>query len=422
MRKSRSYRSVLWRASGLLLLLAMGSWLTYAQSRSVTPLLKRETTPAKNLKVFDAMWEKVNRKYFDVKFNGVNWAGVRERYRPQAEKAESREALLDVLRQAVGELHTSHLSVKLAVSRRQFEQQVGQKINRQQDSLVLTLGFEITKIDGQYVITETNEGSSAASAGVQPGWVLTHFAGKSPAADNFDWGGEFSEGKSIPVRFQDGNGQEKNVTLTYQWLIEKPERVSRRLEGNIALIRFSSFAGGTDKWLEQELNQYRNTRGVILDLRGNPGGYMSVLSACLNQFFAREIVFGEFIERGDKGNRLRIKGAKRKAFMLPLVVLVDDKSSSCAEMFAAAMQETGRGKVIGRRTAGAVLASVSERLPEDFWLDIAVWDYKTARRRRLEGIGLEPDITVPLTIENIRQRRDADLERALEILKTKTAQ
>lgn len=418
MKLVRPYTRFRWLMIGLLLSTSLAS----AQPRSATPLLKNETSREKNLKVFDAMWNTVNRKYFDVKFNGIDWRAIREQYRPLAEKAENREALLRVLRKAVGEMNTSHLSVKLAVSRREFEQRIGQKINRHQDTLILTLGFEMTAVNGQYVITSINEGSSAQAAGVRPGWVLTHFDGRALAADDFTWGGEFSEGKAVPVRFQDNNRQEKEITLTYQWLVEKTEREGRLLEGNVALLRFSSFAEGIDKWLEQELHHYRNAQGVILDLRSNPGGYTSVLAACLNQFFAREVVLGEFIERGDKDDRLRIKGSKEKASTLPLVVLVDDKSSSCSEIFAAAMQETGRGKVLGRRTAGAVLASVSERLPEDFWLDIAISDYKTARRRRLEGIGLEPDITVPLTLENIRQQRDTDLERALEILKTKVTQ
>lgn len=420
MKLVRPYIRFGWLIIGFLLLLPVR--LASAQPRSATPLLKNETSREKNLRVFDAMWDTVNRKYFDVKFNGIDWNAVREQYRPLAEKAESRESLLQVLRKAIAEMNTSHLSVKLAVSRHQFEQQAGQKLNRRQDTLVLTLGFELTSIKGQYVITAINEGSSAHAAGVQAGWVLTHFDGKALAANDFSGGGEFSEGKAVATRFQDNNHQERNLTLTYQWLIEKTERESRMLAGNVGLIRFSSFASGTEKWLEQELHQYRNAQGVILDLRSNPGGYTSVLAACLNQFFAREVVLGEFIERGDKDYRLRIKGSKEKAFTLPLVILVDNKSSSCAEIFAAAMQETGRGKVIGRQTAGAVLASVSERLPEDFWLDIAIWDYKTARRRRLEGIGVEPDITIPLTLENIRQHSDADLARALEIIKTKTTQ
>lgn len=403
---------------GLWSLLALLSGFVVGQSTSPTPLLKRETTPAKNLKVFDALWMKVNEKYFDARFNGINWGDVRTRYRPLAEQAVSREALLAVLRSAVGELNSSHVSVKLAVSRRQFEQQIGQKINRSQDTLVLSLGFDLTLINGLYVVSTTSEGSAARAAGVQPGWVLTHFDGKALGTGESEWGGEFSEGKRISARFLDHQQQEKQVTLVYQWLLETTQRTSQMLAGNIGLIRFSRFAGGTDKWLAQELENYRQARGVILDLRNNPGGYMSVLGGCLKPFFASPLIFGRFIERDRADQELRIQGMKRKAFAAPLVVLVDEKSSSCAEMFAAAMQETGRGKVIGRRTAGAVLASVSERLPEDFWLDIAIWDYKTARRRRLEGVGLEPDITVPLTLEQIRQGQDADVARALEFLQS----
>ena len=86
MKLFRPYNPFRWLVLGFFWLLPAG--LVLAQPRSSAPLLKNETSPQKNLKVFDAMWNTVNQKYFDVKFNGIDWGAVREQYRPLAEKAD----------------------------------------------------------------------------------------------------------------------------------------------------------------------------------------------------------------------------------------------------------------------------------------------------------------------------------------------
>jgi len=96
-----------------------------------------------------------------------------------------------------------------------------------------------------------------------------------------------------------------------------------------------------------------------------------------------------------------------------VVVLVDRGTASAAEIFAAVMQDHGRATVLGRPTAGAVLASWSYELADGGQLQLSREDYLAPKGRRLEGRGVEPDQTVPRTLADLRAGRDRDIEAAL---------
>jgi carboxyl-terminal processing protease len=100
-----------------------------------------------------------------------------------------------------------------------------------------------------------------------------------------------------------------------------------------------------------------------------------------------------------------------------VVVLIDGATGSAAEIFAAVLQDHGRATLVGRRTAGAVLASWFYGLPDGGELQLSREDYMAPKGRRIEGKGIEPDVAVPRTLEDVRTGRDRDLEAALAVLK-----
>jgi len=100
-------------------------------------------------------------------------------------------------------------------------------------------------------------------------------------------------------------------------------------------------------------------------------------------------------------------------------VLVGSASGSAAEIFSAVLQDHERATVVGRRTAGAVLASWFYRLPDGGELQLSREDYIAPQGRRIEGVGVEPDVVVPRTLNDLRAGRDRDLDVALEILRRK---
>ena len=99
-----------------------------------------------------------------------------------------------------------------------------------------------------------------------------------------------------------------------------------------------------------------------------------------------------------------------------VIVLVDRGTASAAEIFAAVLQDHGRATVVGRPTAGAVLASWFHELPDGGQLQLSREDYLAPKGRRLEGGGVEPDVRVPRTLADVRAGLDRDIEAALRAL------
>jgi carboxyl-terminal processing protease len=99
-----------------------------------------------------------------------------------------------------------------------------------------------------------------------------------------------------------------------------------------------------------------------------------------------------------------------------VVVLVDGATGSAAEIFAAVLQEHGRATIVGRKTAGAVLASWYHSLPDGGELQLSREDYVTPKGRRLENDGVEPEVKVARTVADVRAGRDVDLAAALAVL------
>ncbi len=403
------------RSSILVTALVFALVVSPIQSRGQTnkpALFSRHTTNAQNLKVFDALWEKVNSKYYDADFNGVDWREVRNNYRPRAEKAETKQELLKILRLMLAELKTSHLYVWQTVSERDLEKQLQRNFDRKHDSLRIGYPFTFKKIGESLVVTSVQPKSALEWDKVKVGWVLE-------AVDNVNTNGnwtlpaDLTVGRKTSFSFRDINNKRYEQVLTVEWLAEKPIRESKVITGNILYLKFDGFKFGTNDWLLNALKTLGVDDSVIVDLRSNHGGLVDEVQQCLGRFFARDIEFGSFIERTGKTKAKKIEGQKMRAFAGKLVVLVDETSSSGAEIFAQLIQENQRGTIIGSITSGQVLNGIEFGLPEDFRTSIAFRDYFSPRGFRIEGSGVRPDIQVDQTIDDIVSGRDIALDRAV---------
>jgi C-terminal processing protease CtpA/Prc len=123
-----------------------------------------------------------------------------------------------------------------------------------------------------------------------------------------------------------------------------------------------------------------------------------------------DVSIGTILGRGAPVD-LRTNAARHYAG--PLVILVGPSSASAAEVLAAAVQDHARGRIVGRTTNGSVLASQSFPLPDGGHVQVPTHDFMRIDGRRIEGVGVEPDIVVIPTLEDVRAGRDPALERAL---------
>jgi carboxyl-terminal processing protease len=376
------------------------------------PLIRSETDPVQNLKVFDALWEKVNTKYFDSKFSGADWAKIRGIYRPKAEKAINKTELLAVLRQMLSELNSSHLDLWQTVRKNRIEKKISTNFDPQREVLQLSYGFSLKYIEGRQVVTQIIPNLTKPNIG----WSLISADGQKTFGPNVDFGETF-EGRKVDFVFLDTENKEHNISLAAGWSVKKNIPVSKLLAGKIGYVRIEGFSRDMGKWLETELQRFASTNGVIIDLRSNRGGFVEEVKRCLSQFFVGKTGFGTFIERSGKIKATEIKGKQEKAYKGKLVVLVDDESFSGAEIFAQLIKETGRGKIVGTQTRGLVLNSAEFDLPGDFKVSIAIRNYLSPQGYRLETKGVRPDFEISLTIEDLLKTRDPALEKAVEVIK-----
>ncbi|HEX2718360.1 MAG TPA: S41 family peptidase, partial [Gemmatimonadaceae bacterium] len=167
------------------------------------------------------------------------------------------------------------------------------------------------------------------------------------------------------------------------------------------------------------LGTIRDCRGVVLDLRGNPGGVAGMVMGTGGHFLDSTISLGTMRSRQGElrfvVNPRRVDAAGRivTPFAGPLAILVDPMTASTSELFAAGLQRIGRARVFGEQSAGQALPAMMERLPSGDVFVHAIADLADPDGERIEGDGVVPDEIVPLTVEALARGSDAALEAAL---------
>lgn len=169
------------------------------------------------------------------------------------------------------------------------------------------------------------------------------------------------------------------------------------------------------------IKRLRGKKGLILDLRGNSGGSVSSLLDLVGRFTAEDVVIGSLSRRSGK-SPLVARGKGTGAFTGELIVLVDSRSASAAELFARTVQMTKRGRVIGDRTAGDVMVSrwrghaMGAETVVFYNTSVTVADLVLADGSRLEKVGVVPDVLAIPTSLDLAQKRDPVLSHAAQQL------
>jgi carboxyl-terminal processing protease len=198
--------------------------------------------------------------------------------------------------------------------------------------------------------------------------------------------------------------------------IQIPTTESRMLDNGTAYLHLWEFNDRAAALVHQDLETLLQSkpRGLILDLRSNPGGYLHIVEQIANEFIPEGLIL---IERSSDGQETRHEASGRGiATEIPLVVLVDGGSASASEILAGAVQDDKRGILIGERTYGKGSVQVTERLSDGSGLAVTIRRWYTPADRAIDGTGLTPDIEVAITQEDFEAQRDPQLERAISYL------
>lgn len=190
------------------------------------------------------------------------------------------------------------------------------------------------------------------------------------------------------------------------------------LEGNIAYLRLGEFSTPATRQLKEALEDLLSNEpsGLILDLRGNPGGFLQTAVDVSSEFIDDGVILIERFKSGDEQVYESSRGGL--ATRIPLVVLVNQGSASASEILAGAIQDNERAPLVGEATFGKGSVQVPHRLSDGSMLSVTTARWFTPDDRQINGQGLQPDIEVERTQDDRAADRDPQLERAIQYLLT----
>ncbi len=314
------------------------------------------------------------------------------------------------LTEATGDPHTTF-----------FNPEDSKKFNDDVRGVFAGIGAEIGIRDKQIIIVAPLKGTPAELAGVKPGDKIRKIDGESTQGMSIDEAVKKIRGKIgtkvVLTIFRDDWDKEKDIEIiradirvpTVRWKIK---------DGNIIYLQLFSFNGNTDTVFKNAIIQsvLSGGKGIVLDLRGNPGGYLDVAVDIAGWFIKRgDVVVMERFSSGDK-TILRANGNEAlRGF--PVVILIDKGSASASEILAGALRVQNGIKLVGEQSFGKGTVQELQRLSDGSSLKVTVANWLLPDGSIIEGNGLTPDVKVPISENDITAGKDPQLEKAIEVLK-----
>ena len=275
--------------------------------------------------------------------------------------------------------------------------------------------------DCQLVIIAPMAGSPAEKAGIRPGDVVV--AVDATSVDGLTVAGARDiirgpKGTSVTLTVVRDGGDPFDLSIMRD-VIESQEVEARELaNGSVSYIRVSGFSVPAAEQVAEAVKAARE-KGVdafVLDLRGNPGGYVTAAQSIASEFIGSGPIFWQEDADGAQVATDSTGDGSAVGDDVEVAVLVDQGSASASEIVAGALQDTGRGTLIGETTFGKGTVQVWTELSNDaggYRLTIARW--LTPEKRWIHHVGLEPDVPVDVPVD-APAGSDPVLERALEVL------
>ena len=397
---------------------------------------------AEPLTTFDAAWTLVRDSHFDRTLNGVDWNAVRTELRPKAAAAKTVGELRAVLRDMLGRLGQSHFAVIPAS---------GDSAAKAAPDMSGDTGIDVRLVDGVVVVSSVEPESSAAQTGVKPGWKVVSIGGtrldplvaELPAESRLRSVEAWriaqerlrgTSGTRVRVAFEDLNAHLYDLTLDRRPETGEPVTVGhlptmfvrveserRQIPGGLSagVIRFNVWMTAVDREFEKAMGAHRDADGIVIDLRGNPGGLAAMLMGISGHFVNERKTLGTMKTRDSElrfvaNPRLVNAAGERVApFAGPVAIIVDSMSGSASECFTGGMQGIKRARVFGQTSMGQALPALFNKLPNGDILIHAYGDFVAADGTRLEGRGVVPDEVTPLSREALARGQDPAMDAAL---------
>ncbi|MCK4857600.1 MAG: PD40 domain-containing protein, partial [candidate division Zixibacteria bacterium] len=358
-------------------------------------------------KVFEQTVATLRERFYDESLHQVDFIETAKQYRTRAATATTSRDLYDIIRQMMGELNASHLAIWPELKRGDQTGHLGiipdydhsgsgqiisaivsgspadRNVSRLKKGEKIT-GIENRKITGQRNYYQLLDGRT----------------GKETRLDLIN-----REGITRSVVITPIAAAEYDLLIHNQWVKANRKVVTQVSSGEIGYIHIRQIDDASLRRVEHDIALHTMDRkGLIIDIRGNVGG--SAHDRLLELFYRRAYV-NRRPRHGATGSDARV------AFAGPIVLLVNERTSSDAELFAYGFRKLSLGTIIGTSTYGAVIGTQTRTLIDGSTLAIPSVGWFTLEGENLEGCGIEPDIEAPVNLTLLEKGEDSQLKQTI---------
>lgn len=284
------------------------------------------------------------------------------------------------------------------------------------------VGMELGIRNKQLQVVAPIKNSPAERAGVKAGDLIVKIEDQNSIDMPVDVAVKLIRGKKgtpITITFLPA-GESKPVERTIiRDIIDIPTLETENLEGSIFVIKLFSFTAQSPNLFRDALREFivSGNHKLILDLRGNPGGYLDAAWDMASFFLPA----GSVVVTEDFGNNATPKIYRSKGYdvfnsSLEMLILVDGGSASASEILAGALTENGIAKLVGSKTFGKGSVQQLISLTPETSLKITIARWLTPDGHNLSHDGLEPDYPVEFTLDDVKADKDPVMDKAIELL------
>ncbi|MEB3205836.1 MAG: S41 family peptidase [Vampirovibrionales bacterium] len=385
----------------------VGSIIAVAVLFAMSPNTRADYPPEA---LYDDVWRLVNSRFVDDFKNGQDWRIWEHRFDDVIETDEDAYVAIETMLASLGDRYTRFLD----------PEEFGEE-GRSIKATLYGIGIQIGNRDDKLLIIAPMEGTPASKAGLLPNDEILEIDAQPAKGMSVKEAAKLIRGKKgtkvklvilrqcrkpFTVAVERDEIQLKSISLKHPFELKIPQEMG--------YIRLSSFLSNkaSDEF-EDALEQLKHKKGYIIDLRSNPGGLLANAVSIADFFLDK----GSIVSTVDRDGYKDVKRATAGTLTdKPLVVLIDGGSASASEILSSALRDNNRAVLVGETTFGKGLVQEINQLPGGTGVNITIQRYLTPNDTNINEVGVPPDIEAKITEEDVKARRDPQLQAAIKAM------
>ncbi len=371
---------------------------------SLNPDTLTNKTQIKPQKLFERTWKEINSGFYDSTLNSQDWSYWKKHYKGKIKTDEDAKVAIDTMIASLDDDYSKYLNKK------EYADQ-----NSSIESKISGIGVNIMNDAGKIIVFSVLDNTPAKEAGIKANDIIIKVDGKNVSGMNIADVASIvrgKEGSTVTLEIQRKN---KKIIKSVKRKSIKIESVKSSVKKDIGYIQISSFiATSTPTEFLTALEKTKDTKGLILDLRGNTGGLLANAIFVANMFLDKGTIVN-IVSRDGKIENIK---AQNSSIIIdkPVVILVDGASASASEILSGALKDHHKAVLVGTKTFGKGMVQRIIPLPNSTGLNLTIAKYLTPNGSDINKKGITPDYIIKYSEKDFIAHKDPQREKAEKLL------